>query len=356
MGNNTATTRIQHIDGLKATGAFLVFFCHFNGLMGLIELPDALRVFGNGEFAVSLFLVLSGYSISLSLSRNSSVKKAQHTILSRYFRFAIPISIVTTLAYLLYLLGAFYNHEVATMYHHQLGLNNYNGVTFPSYLAMIIFAPMGYCPLNSPLWMLKHIFVGTFLIVVLHIGTSNLRIWKKLSMLLFAIVLTTPESVYLSCIIMGMVLFILQQQYPHVSFRGIHIVALILLIFSLYTGSYCLRVNGEISFLTSAMLLLGASSLVAAILISPLLQIVFSTKPLCFLGKMSFEFYLFHWPIVCSLSCFLWLSFTCTPFLHWTVFIFTTVVITLLSYAMCQYINPKICKPAEKYIMDFLYR
>ena len=80
--------RIQYIDGLKAIGAFMVYFCHFYGLFHISDLPNCLTFINNGEFAVSIFLMLSGFSISMSLSRVDSKTKVQSIILFRYFRFA----------------------------------------------------------------------------------------------------------------------------------------------------------------------------------------------------------------------------------------------------------------------------
>lgn len=79
--------RLYYIDGLKAIGCFLVFFCHFNGLLHLVDFIGPLKFLCNGEFAVALFGVLSGFSIAICPYKDAT----QSGVVQTSFSMGVPV-------------------------------------------------------------------------------------------------------------------------------------------------------------------------------------------------------------------------------------------------------------------------
>ena len=347
--------RLHYIDGLKALGAIIVFFCHFNGLLSAFHISDFLKIIANGEYAVGLFLMLSGFSIALSLDKNSSWDKLRRIVLFRYFRFAIPLGVVATIAYFLYLTGGFYNTEVANITGHAVGREAYTNLSPFHYIASLLLSPMGYNALDAPLWMLKYIFEGTFLIVALHISIKDMGFFRKMIVLTAASILSAVQHVYFADIVMGMMLFELNKNFlqddKHILIKNILSIALLLI--SFYIGNHFGRINGTVDRLHGIMVAIGAFTLILSVLSSKFLQRLLSTKPFKFFGSISFEIYIIHWIVVCSFSSFLFLNFGETIPIYLNLLL-TTTLIVLLSLAMTRWIEPKLIQPTEVFLQKKL--
>ncbi len=353
--------RLYYIDGLKAIGCFFVFFCHFNGLLHLGDFIGPLKFLCNGEFAVALFLVLSGFSIAMSLSRDGSKERIQQLILSRYLRFALPMALVSTGTYVLYLLGCFHASDVAGILGQSRGANEYTNISISRYVATLIFAPMGYEYLNNPLWMMKYILEGTFLVIVIHLGVDRLEFYRKCFVILFAMILSVAESIYLTDVIAGMLIHEVWRSHkfeiiPHYMKRGL---VLCLLLMSYYTAVTFFRESPTgASYKTLIFLLVGSTSLVISVAMSSALQRIFSIRALSTLGGgISFEFYLLHWVVICSLSSWIWLQSyqLASNYIIWINFIITTIIIAAMSFFMKNKLEPFICRPVHEKIMEYLY-
>ena len=203
--------RLNYIDGLKGLGAFIVFLCHFNGMLKMIKVPFCLSFFTNGELAVTLFLVLSGFSVSLSLDRNQTVEKLQSVILGRFFRFSLPIAIVAALVYIIYICGAFSNYEVSLQTGSLYG-TAFQNIRPSNYLLTLFYSPMGYNVLNPPLWMIKYIFMGTFAIIILFVACYKMNLKRKAIILLFFMLILAKVYLYYVAIVSGMLLFFIYKE------------------------------------------------------------------------------------------------------------------------------------------------
>ncbi len=336
----------------------MVFFCHYNGLLHLTCLPPYLA-FPNGEFAVSFFLMLSGFSIAMSLSKNDSQEKVQRMILGRYLRFALPMAIVTTIAYWGYIMKWYFASDVATILNQTNGSMEYKDLSVRHYLATLLLAPMGYNALNSPIWMMKYIFEGTFVIIILNFAIKSLKFKNTVFVLLFFLLLSFLESIYLADVIAGMLIFIVwhkrNDNFTDVPFRR---VLIILFLVIAYYISVSFRRQGAagVSILTQIAHLLGSISLIVCMLMSKIIQKLLASKPMAFMGSISFEFYLIHYVVVCSFSSWMWLKCSSLEYnyLNWLNFLLTFALVTMLSYLMKKYAEPFICKPLESRIINKL--
>jgi peptidoglycan/LPS O-acetylase OafA/YrhL len=123
MAANVASERKPYLDGLRGVAALVVFIGH----LALVVLPDLLGVSGtygwsiwltaigksplavlwNGNAAVCIFFVLSGYVMTEFASGTKLSLPAQ--AIRRYLRLAIPILITSSFAWLLLSYGLMRN-------------------------------------------------------------------------------------------------------------------------------------------------------------------------------------------------------------------------------------------------------
>ena len=115
--------KLDYIDGLKGMGALMVYLCHFvfafyyaaytllpehvntrTGVEILIG-KTPLNFFYNGNGAVCLFLVFSGFVLCLSYFRTRDRARLKAGALKRYFRLMPVILAVNLLIFILMYLG-----------------------------------------------------------------------------------------------------------------------------------------------------------------------------------------------------------------------------------------------------------
>jgi peptidoglycan/LPS O-acetylase OafA/YrhL len=97
--------RKLYLDGVRGVAACVVFFGHL-----LLALTGAPLIF-NGNAAVCIFFVLSGYVLS-ELSQHSGLSFLAQA-LRRYLRLIVPMLITSTFAWALLAFGAYRNQEAA---------------------------------------------------------------------------------------------------------------------------------------------------------------------------------------------------------------------------------------------------
>ena len=96
---------------------------------------------------------------------------------------------------------------------------------------------------------------------------------------------------------------------------------------------------------------------VSAVLISKPLTAFFGSRPLDALGKLSLGVFIFHWPVICSLSCWLFLNWPIRSqwLLLGVIFVVSLAISLLLAHLYNRYLAPR-AAVLQKWIIDFLYR
>ena len=87
-----------------------------------------LSVFYNGQFAVLIFLVLSGYVLTIPSFKDNTEGLLQKRLWGRYLRLNIPIAATITLSLIAYKLGFYSNIQAAEI----SGSTNWLSVYFPA--------------------------------------------------------------------------------------------------------------------------------------------------------------------------------------------------------------------------------
>lgn len=334
--------RLLFLDSLKFVGAYIVLFSHYY-LAFNIERYNLLifnefspfSLFVNGNWAVCLFIMLSSFSLVYTLEKNE-VSYIRNMIIKRYFRLVIPIVSVLSVIYLLNQIGLFYNREASDLVNNDWLSNFYNNnIDIYDFFKECLYVVLtGKSELNSPLWMINYIFIGTFLVILINIAIRNISFKKKLLVLSCMSIYLLGISVYYFCIILGYILYCFYIIHNSIieKNRVLYINILCTLGFVLFP----LLIRSPLSNSISAFLLL------VLVLLNEKIQQLLSNKYTTFLGRISYQLYLVHWPIICSISCFVFVSFFSVNalILNLIVFLLSVFIPSLLAWFITKYIEP----------------
>lgn len=174
--------KTKFIDGLKGTGALIVYLCHFAFAFyfALYSLNPAhshtaanvetvigktpLNILYNGNFAVELFFAASGFVLCIGYFKRHDRRRLAKSAVKRYFRLMVPILAVSTVIFFLMKAGLYRNPEAAVLAKSEdwfAGFNNFE----PGYSHALREAAAG-CFLfghnyfNGVLWTVKYLFLG----------------------------------------------------------------------------------------------------------------------------------------------------------------------------------------------------
>lgn len=365
--------KLDYIDGLKGIGALMVYLCHFifafyygaytllpehaNTESG-IELwigKTALNFFYNGNAAVCMFLVFSGFVLCLSYFRTRDRARLKAGALKRYFRLMPVILAVNTLIFILMSFGLYRNHETAVLTKSQPWFEGFNQFS-PDFGRMLYESLIG-CfvrgsnDYNGVLWTIPYLFSGALLVYLAAylVGENHLRYVTYGVMILVSL----KTDIYFAGIFLGFVLcdFFHTQERLIRLYRRLGVLPLLVFASGFYLLSYPsfgTELPGTIygilpSSYTVVYHIAGAFFLTAGVLGSETLQRLFSCRPLLFLGRISYSLYLLHFPVIAVFSCWLFLSLQDRLGYHLTVgidFVLTTLLVLAVSDLSRRYLEP----------------
>jgi len=299
--------QIKYLNGLKGIGALMVFFCHYN----LMRFPMPSWLQGNpyvsllsdGGFAVALFVIISGFTAWLSVERKISDRKLiAQMIVNRYFRFAIPFGMAFFLMYILWHVGVFEYHLEAGMCSGSETLKNaFWPISFSGFIKALLLSPISADFWDAPLWMMKYIFLGTYLAILLRLGIGGMSRKYQIVTLAFTLCLFAIGDIFYLGIMLGILFSYFYKVFPSNSktkWGG----GLLLLLFLMMRWQFPFSVSTEMRNFMMATILLFA------IYLLPVLQRILEMRLFQYLGKISFSIYIFHWPIMGALTSFLYVK------------------------------------------------
>jgi Predicted acyltransferases len=280
----------------------MVFLCH-NRMAGLLPAKWADNTLfwfiSDGNLAVYLFIIVSGYCISQSVKRKiadttSLTLSLSSTILKRYFRLALPCAVVLLCTGLAYWAGAFSFKTHSSLPMHRVAEEAYGeGLEVFGLAKSLILSPLGMdFGWLAPLWMMKYIFIGTMLVIIIELAIVPFEARKSFLIILFSMLLAACVSKWYAGIIVGILLSHLQKLMEKIKHTSI--LSLVLFSLGLFTWleADCLRGGGH--FISSSLI-------VSSVLVDGPISKIFSSLPLRELGSISYPVYLLHWPVICSI-------------------------------------------------------
>jgi peptidoglycan/LPS O-acetylase OafA/YrhL len=311
--------KIEYLDGLRGICAVVVVLHHFGQLffpsiasgsiadlhypLELIFYYTPLAVLFNGNFAVCIFFVLSGYFLSYKFYVKGLSFNVYGAIAKRYVRLILPMIGPIVIAYLFMKYNFFYDlssleitksdwakdfwhfsPNLIAMLYNELFAIFFKGTH--SYL--VVFWTMPFEFFNS---VFIYFFIKTF-------GRNQLRYF-----LYFILVILFFQTYFLA-FLLGT---ILSDYFSKVKFNKKEQSSLSTVIFViLFFLGICL--GSLSSFLVNAtstivlLHVLGAFLVIFSLLYSLSLRKIFSYRIILFLGKISFSLYLLHILILCSFT------------------------------------------------------
>ena len=372
-------TKLDYINGLKGIGAGIVYLCHFvfafyygmytleasdchlPGNLDILIGQSPLNTLFSGNFAVRLFLVMSGYVLCLGYFKTRDKKRLVSSAAKRYIRLLPPILVSNVLICLLMMAGAFGNVAVSKLTGSPW-LAGFNRCE-PNLLNAVLEALFG-CffvgtnQFNGVLWTIPFLFLGALLVYATAwlIGDKKWR-YAVYAVLALGLFLTDYAGIFVGFVLCDvihtqekLVDWIKKQKW------------LLWLVFvaGFYFSSYPsagAHLEGTIYGIIPIVMvvpfhLVGALLLVAAVVLLDPLQKFFGWKGFVKLGEISYSLYLVHFPVIATLGCWLFqllygkLSYDLAVF---AVFVVTTIVVVGVSVLFRKYIEP-LGKRGEVYV------
>jgi peptidoglycan/LPS O-acetylase OafA/YrhL len=325
-------SKIQYLEGVRGTAAFLVIIHHFllgfypscfNGKnesihLGSIELSyfrNPLSFLTNGDFMLTLFFVLSGFVLSYSYFNKIELKNLIPAAIRRFIRLYIPVACTLIIAFVLLRFSLYYNQEVKDITKSQWLASQWNiDHAFNIFLTSLLYKTMflrdnSYC---TTLWTMSIELFGSLIIFSLLALTNKIR--AKWIILLFVTAISIFINAYFLAFMLGIMLYYLNKIILLTALQKKIIVPLFLiagLIMGGFLTWYHIPKESFYYFATKTVIanhaaiihILGSTLLIAAFLISPAMQKMFSRNAFTFLGDISFSLYLIHPLIIGTLSC-----------------------------------------------------
>lgn len=338
-------------------GAYSLDPAHANTASGLeIALGKTpLNLLYNGNFAVELFLVLSGFVLCLGFFRTGDTKKLKSGAKRRYIRLVIPILAVNILVYFLMAAGLYYNSQAAELTKSMdwfYGFNNFK----PHFGEMLLESLAG-CFLwgsnayNGVLWTMPYLFLGalTVYLAAALVGKNPLRYVAYAVMMATALV----TNIYFTGIFFGFfVCDVVCTRENLISwYKKRPWLSWLCFTAGIYLASYP-SIGTDMSGTIYHVLgtprvvpyhLAGAALILVGVIGNETLQRVFGSRVPAYLGKISYSLYLLHFPVIATFSSFFFLKLQGTLGYHLTVgldFVLTTFIVLGLSFLSQRYVEP----------------
>jgi peptidoglycan/LPS O-acetylase OafA/YrhL len=370
--------KVEHLDGLRGVAAFIVVFAHYLDAYyprmfhttkpshNMLEryLPQTpFNILFNGNFAVCLFFVLSGFVLSRAFFIKKDTTILHKSFVKRYFRLAFPALIavfIPLIAFKCLVAGdapniSYIKHSLPHFFTYDHWYDPLRRVLFDNFFDYKRYY-------IGPLWTLTYELIGSFLVFgILYVARHN----AYLRYGLYAFVLIFIWDSYFLGFLLGLLISDVFHNHPTTMERLKRwwIVAPVLLIGLLFASYPYIIAKGSVyEFLTFDThkpsfsyiffyRLIGSALILFALLLSSFMQRLFSSKVAVFLGRHSFSLYLNHYLILYSLAPILFASISLHHTYNHAVIIvsFICVAITFI-YAMLftHFIDEPIVKKLTK--------
>lgn len=308
--------KLQSLESLRGLAALTVVLSHLRLAFWWSNATDVSPplwgLWHNGDFAVRLFFVLSGFVLSRSFFCTCDAAVVRSAAVRRYFRLAVPTSSSVLFAYLLCISGAMHNHELAEQIQdapnpwlhsfYQSSPTAWNALREAFYGAYFDFQYK--TSFNVVLWTMAVELQGSFLIFsfLALFGTSHHR---NVLYPLSALLMDSLQLKFMTDFIVGMALCDWHVANPRSEQSQMKWIVLFVIglclgdlrsswVNRLGLGSY-VRGTRIWPTIAAAFMIVGATR-------SRSIQKILSMRPLAMLGPLSFYLYLMHLPLICSLG------------------------------------------------------
>lgn len=366
--------RENWLDAVKGIAGIIVFLQHFSLAFandklwiwreGVFRIKP-LHFMVNGNFAVNLFLIISFYLTSKSiLQRELSTKDVGRMAIKRYVRLVIPVAVCSVFVLVVSRTVGFYNQKISLIDNNSW-LDDYyeKKLTLRALIKSALYGVLwnGDYTFNGPFWMLTTLFTGFFLTIIItcvikHINKPSMVV---LSLMVLFLIYYFQCSMQCSSILGTFLGFLDTRGYLIGKKKQTHLLSVavfFLLLLSGYTVDFIKKMPSLVragSYLRQAPF--WYAILAFLVLLVGLLDFsdcdLQNSNRIVLMGKHSMGLYLFHWPIICSVSCKFYMQYVNnypTRGGFWIFFSFLMVITFLLtmgvSFLYTIFIEEKLIK------------
>ena len=376
---STNTNKLLYFEGLRGVAALIVVFHHLelaysleldlwiyssiknitnSSLIGNI-VQSLCNFLINGSFAIYIFFFMSGYVISIKLFSEKSNEYLISACTKRYFRLMPPILGAVLLGYFLMKFDLIYNSDLAIFFGNKNEFGSFYQFTPNLYSAIksgiwnILFTGNmeGY---NGPLWTMNAEFIGSLSCFAIF-GIFRIHSKRYYFYFLFLLLSAILQLPWMTSFILGFLFCDIDHTENNWRFSFAYIedkilshtiVSILLCIMLLIL----IRENPSWSYTklpyTNEII---SCVFVFIIMKSHWLRKVFSNRIMVWLGKNSFSIYLLHWPIICSVTGYLYLTMNLPRKLNILSSGFLTILIIIIaSIFYTKYVDRNSIKLANK--------
>jgi peptidoglycan/LPS O-acetylase OafA/YrhL len=295
----TVNERYYFLDGLRGWAALAVVFWHvFCESYPISQAAaDFLRFLPpfNGNVAVDLFFVISGFALSINYAKRRDSKSLARIGAGRYLRLAIPILAACTLVHFAMLSESIAPFELRpTPYNYYLRFEPTFSHLFTSSLFDVFFRFSKDQVYIVPLWSMQFELIGSAITIgfLAIFGRDKLALWI-FGAALFTV--TLIQNSYYSLFVAGMLLANIYVTYDLSGKRFQSLLCLGILLG--WTAPFLTNNDLRSPFFMGSMIIFFSSM----IWITPI-RSFFEKKPSLFLGRISFPLYLLHGPVLWTFS------------------------------------------------------
>lgn len=331
------TKKLIYLDGLKGLGCVIVFLthfvfafyygmyhyqpesCHLPGNLDIAIGKSPLNLFFNGNTAVRLFLILSGYLLCRSFFLTGDKSRLWQSAKKRYLRLMPAVLAVNAVIWLCMKLGFYQNGQAAVLagsVEWFAGFNafepSFTGMLKESLFGCFLFGTNDY---NGVLWTLQMLFLGAYLDYALAAFVSRLKFRWLIYGILAVLLLRTD--------FLGMFLGYVLCDFMHMDWTwrrtlcGSQAVNWLLFAAGLYFMCYPSAGFGYEGTLWGILPfvfvnyyhILGVLCFVFAVLNLEPVQRFFSMRGFQYLGRISYSLYLIHFLVIATFGAWFFLKF-----------------------------------------------
>eukprot|EP00743_Colponemidia_sp_Colp-15_P007730 GILK01008370.1.p1 GENE.GILK01008370.1~~GILK01008370.1.p1 ORF type:complete len:426 (+),score=37.93 GILK01008370.1:79-1356(+) len=325
---------MKYVDGLRGCAATAVVLQHvvtgFYPIFNSGRLPEEterghdisflglppFRILYNGVFSVYLFFVLSGFVLPYKYFTSKDCTVVTTSTLRRYIRLGIPCFAASFIAFIMSRWDMF----ISTGMPEHAWITNYTpkDASFLTLLKESLFAMWvrGGNMFGGVMWTMRHEFVGSLLVYLFAPAMTFVKYPYALCLLCFAFCLAPPvvgDTYFYAPFFLGMGLSYLHAHGNTFSIPWVEKVRASRITFwlCLLVGVWCIFLPLEIQtpwwcdfisdfvriftvFVNAVTYSIASALILFAVINSPRLQLLFSSRICIFLGQVSFAVYLYH--------------------------------------------------------------
>lgn len=337
--------KVEYIDGLKGIGCMMVMLGHYYCIYSLAErfvpMPKVLDIlfkitafFLDADLGLLFFAIISGYCIGFTRIRN--IKELLWAIVKRFFRFVIPVLGANLIIYMCYLLVGFHNGQTTELFTNTWFQGYYQGEYWLGLAVRdSVHTIIGNgAVMNPTFWVIRYFFFSS---IIVYAGSYlQGKCDRRFRYLIYVVEFVIAAAYYGTngtAIVLGS---IWNKEQGHSLLERIPkrvLATLSVICFILLSGGAEAIAGWTHLYLVSDT---WAKIIYAIVILYTIgrmesLQRVFADSRLIWLSKWSFGIYALHWPIMCSVTSWLFLQVAFGAGTYLLIGVITVLLVILLA-------------------------